>query len=154
VEASQAQSQWNAQKAEHQKQQFDAWAKQQDDQFETLIKGDKADRREVSNAVIQYAQELGIDSKTLLTEMQTNPALRHSAFQKMLYDAAKYNLLTKNPPRPTKSPAPVNRPGVAGGAKEASNSGKIAALTKALSSATGDRAVELATELYLQSRGR
>jgi hypothetical protein len=155
VEASQAQSQWNAQKAEHQKQQFATWAKAQDDQFEALIKNDNFDRREVSTAIIEYAREMGIDHETLLHGMQTNPAMRHAGFQRMMVDAARYRQLTKNPPRPTKSLPPVNKPGIAGGAKEASNSSQIAALTKQLASATGDKAVELATKLYqLESKGR
>lgn len=108
---SQAQSAWNQQQAAAQHAQFQQWAKAEDSRFDELTKGQPV-TKQVSDALVSYAGELGIDQGTLVNLMQTQPIMRHAAFQKMMVDAARYRMLKDATPKAApKHAPPVQRPG-------------------------------------------
>jgi hypothetical protein len=68
---------------------------------------------EVTNEVVSMAQEHGISKQELAQLWQSNPVIRHSAFQAMMRDAALYRLAQKSIPKAVARPvAHVQRPGV------------------------------------------
>jgi hypothetical protein len=77
-----------AQRAHAERQQFDADARLHDAHFERLVGPRTPEQRAaVGVETASYAAELGINLNTLVHLLQTNPIMRHSAFQKMMYDA-------------------------------------------------------------------
>ncbi|RXG85345.1 hypothetical protein [Bradyrhizobium zhanjiangense] len=147
-----AQADWQRYQAHEQRQQFENYAKAEDQRFEQMPEWaqlGKAEQAKVSGAVVEYAGELGIDQQTLVNLMQTNPIMRNAAFQKMMVDAAQYRMLRKAPPKaiPKAIPA-VQKPGVAAPRGQASAQ-NIQALTSKLASSGS---VEDAYALYQAKR--
>ncbi len=67
---------------------------------------------EVQREIISMAQEHGVSQQELLEAYNTSPVLRHSAFQQMMLDAARYRLAQKAARSAQVRTAPqVQRPG-------------------------------------------
>ncbi|MGY3240563.1 hypothetical protein ACVMAJ_007453 [Bradyrhizobium sp. USDA 4448] len=97
--------------AAQQRQQFETYAKAEDARFEELTK-DAPVTREVSDAVVKYAESLGVDRASLGHLLATNPVMRNAAFQRMMVDAARYQMMKAAVPKAApKDLPPVQRPG-------------------------------------------
>jgi len=94
-----------------QRQQFETYAKAEDTRFEELTK-DAPVTKEVSDAVVKYAEGLGVDRASLTHLLATNPVMRNAAFQRMMVDAARYHMVKAAVPKAApKDLPPVQRPG-------------------------------------------
>ena len=94
------------QQAEAQRHQFQRFAAYHDERVAAVPP-------EVANEVVAMAAEHGVSKQELLELYNTSPVLRHSAFQQMMSDAAKYRLAQRNIPRAASRPVPqIQRPGV------------------------------------------
>ena len=108
-----------AQAAHAERQQFAREAQIQDAQFEKMV-GPRSpqQRAAVGTETAAYAAELGIPLPTLVHLLQTNPIMRHSAFQKMMYDAVTSRMnareAAKYRDKIDRTLPPVNRPGTTG----------------------------------------
>ncbi|MCK1595483.1 hypothetical protein [Bradyrhizobium sp. 164] len=148
AEVEAAQAQLRQHQAAEQRQQFETYAKAEDARFEQMIEKaqlSKTERETIGQEVLAYAGEMGVDAKTLVNLMQTNPIVRHSAFQRMMVDAARYRMVKAAPAKAVAKPVlAVQKPGVAQprGAAEARS---IHALSAKLSSSGS---VEDAYALY------
>jgi hypothetical protein len=68
---------------------------------------------EVGHEVVAMAAEHGISKQQLLDLYETNPVIRHSAFQSMMADAAKFRLAQRATQKAQVRPVPsVQKPGV------------------------------------------
>jgi hypothetical protein len=68
----------------------------------------------VGKEMVAYASELGIQRDQLEHLFKTEPIMRHSAFQKMIYDAIQYRMLKSAPAKAIPKNVPsVMKPGVA-----------------------------------------
>lgn len=103
------------QRAQIARQQFAAYGKEQDAKFNAMVgKMTPAESAEFGSEMVEYAAELGVSREQLIHELQTNPVMRHAAFQKMAYDAIKYRQIQKAPKAmANRSVPPVQRPGAA-----------------------------------------
>jgi len=78
-------------------QQFQTYAREQDRTFERMVGNQTPQQRQaIASEMISYAGEMGVDQKTLVHLMQTNPIMRHSAFQRMMHDATAHRLAQKS----------------------------------------------------------
>ena len=94
------------QQQQQQQEQWQRWAARQD---ETI--GDVAP--EVQKEIVRMAEEGGISKNELWELYNSNPALRHSAFQAALRDAALYRMSKRSIPQAVSRPVPsVQKPGV------------------------------------------
>jgi hypothetical protein len=121
------------QNMERQKQQFERQNFQRDSAVQdaayakALANVPAAQRESVAREAISYAASLGIDERTLTHLLNTNPIMRHSAFRKMMFDAAagslaRKQLATQRQQNRAAVP-PVSRPGHSngGGVRAAQN---------------------------------
>ena len=151
---------WGAiQEAQQEQQQRQAYAQHQ--QFEAsrreysraadaaLGPMTVAEKHEMVEDLVNYVGEYGISRQQFAREAETNLALHHPAFQRMAADAVRYQRLTKSPAKAApKSLPPVNRPGTAPATPRGSApSAKMQALEAQLSTARGDRAVRIASQI-------
>jgi len=96
--------------------QVQQWALQQDSQMDAYLA--KSERPEVVKTVKENVgriahQVYGIEPKALAQALQTTPALRSFEFQRLLYDATKYQLAQEGIEARQHVPVPVvQRPGV------------------------------------------
>jgi hypothetical protein len=105
------------QQAEVQKQQFRQYAEYHDSRVAAVPP-------EVGHEVVAIAAEHGISKQQLLDLYETNPVMRHSAFQSMMADAAKYRLVQRATHRAQVRPVPrVQRPGAS--SPEARDHGEV-----------------------------
>ncbi|RXH15145.1 hypothetical protein [Bradyrhizobium guangzhouense] len=139
-------AEWQQRQAIEQQQQFQAFAKAEDQRFEQMMQAEltSAERAAIGNEVAEYAAELGVDRPTLVQLMRTNPVMRHSAFQRMMVDAARYRMVRNAPKAVVKADLPpVQKPGHAGAARNTGKSAQLAALQKQFAAATGDRQLRI-----------
>lgn len=146
-----------AQRAHAERQNFQQEAARQDAHFDRMIGPQTPQQRQAAAMeMVSYAAELGIDRNTLVHLLQTNPIMRHSAFQHMIYTAvtarmakregAKYrDKLDRNVP-------PVNRPGTRNGGTTRAVSENLSALARK-ASASGSLK-DMAALLAEKRRGR
>ncbi len=137
------------------RQQFQNYAREQDAAFNRMVGNQTPQQRQaIASEMISYAGEMGVDQKTLVHLMQTNPIMRHSAFQKMMTDAVAHRLAQKSlaaQRQQNRAPVPpVIRPGTSngGGVRQVTNS-NLQALSAKLN-ATGS--AKDAAALLLASR--
>jgi hypothetical protein len=84
------------QKQQIERQHFQRESSLQDAAFAKSLAHVPAQQREsVAREAISYAQSLGISEQVLTHLLNTNPIMRHSAFRKMMYDAAAGSLARK-----------------------------------------------------------
>ena len=99
--------------AQQQQQQLTTWAAHQDQLFDRSVSSiPKEQVRAIADRVPEIAEKVyGISRANLLREFQTNPTVRSAAFQRMMFDAAKYHLAQEGA-RNARHPIPqVQRPG-------------------------------------------
>ena len=81
---------------------------------------------EVQKEIVAMAEEGGISKQELVQLWNTNPVLRHSAFQAALRDAALYRMAQRSIPRAVSRPvAQVQRPGVSEPASDRSEYAEV-----------------------------
>jgi hypothetical protein len=84
------------QKQHYERQNFQRESAVQDAAFAKSLANVPAQQREsVAREAISYAASLGIDERTLTHLLNTNPIMRHSAFRRMMFDAAAGSLARK-----------------------------------------------------------
>lgn len=132
--------------AEIARQNFTTIAKAEDIRFGAMLKDEsKATQQAVSAAIFDSARESGIEPAELVRLFNSEPLMRNATFQRMMYDAGKYRLMTKaKVAAAAKALPPVQRPGMARSPAER-NHADLRALSAKLSS-TGD--IKDAVALY------
>ncbi len=114
------------------RQNFAERAKAEDARFDTMLKGEpKATQRAVTGEIFNTARESGIEPVELMRLFNSEPLMRNAAFQRMMYDAGKYRLMTKTRDVASAKALPsVQRPGMARSASERNNADLRALSTK------------------------
>jgi hypothetical protein len=111
----QASQQAEAQRAAIQSQQLQQWAAQQDAVFEREVASKESPEtmRKLAETVVGMAEEYGVSKDELAAAWQSQPVMRSAAFQRMMVDAAKYRMATREVVNKIdRSAPPVQRPGV------------------------------------------
>jgi hypothetical protein len=135
---------------QQQRQQLDAYMKAEDAKFDRMVHTSPAQKQQIGAEMESYASELGIDRQTLIHLFETEPLLRHSSFQRIIYDAVQARLSRKAPkPVPTRAVPPVQRPGVSAPRNHAAEN--LSALSNRLEKSGS---VADAAALLLARRGR
>jgi hypothetical protein len=136
-------------KAETQKSVAE-FSRSEDAKFMAYAAKENLDVPELGRAMQQYFHyELGVPPETMKLLIEETPALRSAAFQRLIADAVRYRQVVaakQDITRKALPPAPI-RPGASPAAAPSYNAGKITDLTRALSNASGDRAVRLAAKI-------
>lgn len=101
--------------AEVARQNFSTRAKAEDARFDAMLKGEpKATQRAVTAEIYAAAKESGLAPSEFVRLFNTEPVMRHAAFQKMMYEAGKFRLMTKARDTAVAKALPqVVRPGMA-----------------------------------------
>jgi hypothetical protein len=109
------QQQESQRQAEMARQSFKAFAKSEDARLETMLKGEpKETQRAVTAEIFASAKESGVPPAELARLLNSEPLMRNAIFQRMMYDAGKYRLMTKaRDAAVAKALPPVQRPGQA-----------------------------------------
>jgi hypothetical protein len=110
-----ASQQAEAQRAATQQQQLKAWTDQQDAIFEREVasKETPARMQEITQNVLELAEEYGVSREELISAWKSQPIMRSSAMQRVFVDAARYRMAQKNLATHRSNPVPpVQRPGV------------------------------------------
>jgi hypothetical protein len=129
--------------------QFQTYARTEDAKFRSMV-GDRtpAETAEFGAEMIAYAGELGVTRDQLVHELQTNPLMRHSAFQKMIHDAVQHRMSQKASAKAVraipKGLPPVQRPGTS---QPRGRSDSLEGLEAQLSKTEGDKQIRAAAAL-------
>lgn len=111
----QAQQQDQQRQAYAAQQRFQEYGKAEDARFRAMVDSTPAKMQETVTEMAAYASELGIERDQLVHLFQTEPIMRHAAFQKMMYDATQFRLHQKAAIQARKAVPkdlpPVQRPG-------------------------------------------
>jgi hypothetical protein len=109
------QQQEHLRSAEMARQNFKTLAKTEDARLDTLLKGEaKAMQQAVTAEIFVAAKESGIEPAEFVRLFNSEPLMRNAAFQKMMYEAGKYRLMTRaKNAAVAKAFPPVQRPGMA-----------------------------------------
>jgi hypothetical protein len=109
------QQQQHHRSAEIARQNFKALAKTEDARLDTMLKGEpKATQQAVSAEIFAAAKESGVEPSELVRLFNTELLMRNAAFQRMMYDAGKFRLMTKTKDAAAAKAVPqVLRPGMA-----------------------------------------
>jgi hypothetical protein len=101
--------------AEIARQNFKALARSEDARLDTMLKGEsRAAQQAVSSEIFAAAKENGVEPAELVRLFNSEPLMRNAAFQRMMYDAGKYRLMTKaKDAAASRALPPVQRPGMA-----------------------------------------
>jgi hypothetical protein len=156
-EAAVVHEQHQAQRAHVERQQFQANAKIQDAQFEKMIGPQTPQQRQAASMeMVAYAAEMGIDRSTLIHLLQTNPILRHSAFQHMIHTAVTARIAkregAKYREKIDRTVPPVNRPGHTNSPRGNRGNENLAALAQKANSSGSLK--DMAALLAAKRRGR
>lgn len=97
------------------RQNFSAHAKAEDGRFDAMLKGEpKATQQAVTAEIFAAAKESGLEPAEFVRLFNTEPLMRNAAFQKMMYEAGKFRLMTKAGAAAAAKALPqVVRPGMA-----------------------------------------
>lgn len=112
--ALQAQHQQEQQRlADANRKQFETYAKEEDARFDKMLGDVPAETKQaVASEILKIAEEGGVDRGEFLKMIQTEPIMRHSLFQKMMFDAAQFRMAKRAAQEMPKRPLPpVVRPG-------------------------------------------
>jgi hypothetical protein len=140
-QAAAAQHHFQQQRAAAEKASFDRYAAEQDAAFERMRGNPTLPQKQaVATEMVSYAKELGVDRNTLVHLLQTNPIMRHSAFQKMIHDAVEARIAKREAAKYRDKLAPptlphVNKPGNGSGRGVERGQADLAALSRALTGA-------------------
>ena len=101
--------------AEIAQRNFQNYARSEDAQLETMLKGESREtQRAVALEIAASAKASGIETGELIRLFNSEPLMRNAVFQRMMYDAGKYRLMMKaRDAAVAKSVPPVQRPGAA-----------------------------------------
>jgi hypothetical protein len=92
-----ARQQVEQQRQHRERQEFQAYAKEQDAAFEKRVGSQTLQQRQaVAAEMVEYAAEFGVNRETLTNILATNPLARHAGFQSMMRDAALGRIARKN----------------------------------------------------------
>jgi hypothetical protein len=140
------QQQEDRRSAEIARQNFSAQAKAEDARFDAMLKGEpKATQQAVTAEIFAAARESGLGPAEFVRLFNSEPLMRNAAFQKMMYEAGKFRLMTKARDAASARALPqVQRPGMARSPAER-NQADLRALSAKLSS-SGD--IKDAVALY------
>lgn len=119
-------------------QNFKTHAKTEDARFDAMLKGEpKATQQAVTAEIFAAAKESGLEPGEFVRLFNTEPLMRNAVFQRMMYDAGKFRLMTKARGAAAAKALPqVLRPGLARSSAER-NHADLRALSARLSS-SGD----------------
>jgi hypothetical protein len=94
-------------------QNFLQFAQAEDGRLEAMLKGESGQTRfAVANEIVAAARESGVGPAEFTRLFNSEPLMRHAAFQRMMYDAGKYRLMMKARDATLARPLPpVQRPG-------------------------------------------
>ncbi|MGK7056883.1 hypothetical protein AB4853_10415 [Bradyrhizobium sp. 1050_B9_N1_2] len=147
IQAAQQQEQHRQAQIAH--QNFETYAKEQDAAFEAMIgKMSPAENAEFGAELTAYAGELGVSQQQLVQLLQTEPVMRHAAFQKMVHDAIRYRQIQKTSRATAKRDVPpVMRPGTASAVRRDGNASDIQALERKMTNATPTQQLKLAAQI-------
>lgn len=147
IQAAQQQEQHRQAQIAH--QNFEAYAKEQDAAFEAMVgKMTPAQHAEFGAELSAYAGELGVSQQQLVQLLQTEPVMRHAAFQKMVHDAIKYRQVQKTSRAAAKRDVPpVMRPGTSSAVRRDDSASDIQALERKMSNATPTQQLKLAAQI-------
>jgi len=147
----QAQSEQQQHQAQIYQQQFEAYAKAEDQAFNSKL--EPGEEESLRKNLRPYLQKKGIDPEQFAHALQTNPMMRSAQAQRLIADAIAYDQI-RNAPKPAKFTPRVSRPGVAGVRTPGGDqSSSIRALEAQLSTASGDAAARISAKIYgLQKR--
>lgn|GEM_PF-1625261 len=97
------------------RQNFAARAKAEDARFDAMLKGEpKAIQRAVTAEIYAAAKESGLAPSEFMRLFNSEPVMRNAVFQKMMYEAGKFRLMTKAKDAASAKALPqVVRPGMA-----------------------------------------
>jgi len=151
--AVQAHQQQQAQQQAQQRAQFEAFAKQQDEIFTKATADESPEtRRAVSDEVVKYFAEFGIDQKTLAAMWHSSPLMRSAAAQTALHDAMRYRMAQRGVQHAAAKPIPnVQKPGVPRSSADRS-AAQIGDIAREFRNAKGNRQLELAVKLQQAKR--
>jgi hypothetical protein len=140
------QQQEHQRQAEIARQNFKTFAKSEDTRLETMLKDEpKETQRAVTAEIFASAKESGVQPAELIRLLNSEPLMRNAVFQRMMYDAGKYRLMTKARDVAAAKALPlVQRPGMARNSAER-NTADLRVLSAKLSS-SGD--IKDAVALY------
>jgi hypothetical protein len=131
-----AQAAERARMVERSKQEFATYAARQDADFQRAVNWGSPEARKAAEAVGPYVESLGISRNDLASLLENNPVVRHSAFQRVLLDAARYHALRTSPPKAVRPDLPpVQRPGVSA-PRAAPGQARLSELTRQFEKAT------------------
>ena len=152
VQLQAAQQQQQQQRAAVERQQFEAYSKEQDAIFADKTKDiPAAQMRAIEAELPKMLKEYGADARQFLEAIGNQSAFPRAAAERIMVDAAKYRLLIQAPKAvAAKNLPPVHRPGVRG-AITSSRDGDISSLDGRLS-ATGS--IKDAVALYTARKAR
>jgi 2-hydroxychromene-2-carboxylate isomerase len=132
------QQQENRRSMEIARQNFSVHAKAEDARFDAMLKGEpKATQQAVTSEIFAAAKESGLEPSEFVRLFNSEPLMRNAAFQKMMYEAGKFRLMTKAKHAASAKALPqVVRPGMSRSPAER-NQADLRALSAKLSN-TGD----------------
>lgn len=109
------QQQEHRRSAEIARQNFASHAKAEDARFDAMLKGEpRATQQAVTAEIYAAAKESGLEPAEFVRLFNTEPLMRNAAFQKMMYEAGKFRLMTKARDAASAKALPqVVRPGMA-----------------------------------------
>lgn len=150
-----AQQQEHQRQSEIARQNFNAYAKEQDANFEAMTgRMSPAENAQFGADMLSYAGELGIGQDQLIHLLQNEPIMRHAAFQRMVHDAVKYRQVQKASNAVSrKALPPVMRPGTSNASRASDSSSQISALERKMGSANATQQLKLAAQITSLKRG-
>lgn len=133
------------------KHKFTEYARNEDARFADMMKGE--DMGKITGAVIELVKDYGADPAQFFEAYANEPIMRRAEFQRMMVDAAKYNQLTKAPPKAApKTLPPVQRPGAAA-PRVSADVGRVQTLERQLASAgSAESQMRIAAEMMTLKR--
>jgi hypothetical protein len=145
-----------AEQQQIQRQQFQSWAKQQDDAFDKSLGAEISVEKKIAiqREIFSAAKESGISREQLAELWESNPVLRSAGFQKMMHDAALYRMAQRNlksAPASRSQIPNVQKPGVAKAHGEA-DLAEIGDLRDQFKRASGQEQLRLAVKLHQMQR--
>jgi len=111
-------------------QEFQKFAQAEDARLDDMLKGEsKQTQSAITDEILAGAKAAGLSSAEFLKMFNTDKVMRHSAFQQMMVESAKYRLMQKAKTSvAVRNVPPVVRPGTSV-SKGERNTGGVSALT-------------------------
>jgi len=144
-----------AQRQTRDREQFETWSKEQDQQFEKLFPefSDKDKAGKARDGIMSYLTDaVGVPKDVLPKLWASDPLFRDHRMQRVVYDAMRWNAAQQKAKEAVQAPKPpVQRPGVTA-PRGASHQGAIEAAQARLNGAKGIEAAQAAADLIRAKR--